>query len=55
VYPSAGKFLATAKAARASHIVSEDEDLLVLGEWEGIKIVRAAAFLRLLEQRPQGS
>jgi uncharacterized protein len=43
------KFLATALAAGADYLVSEDQDLLVLGEYEGIKIVNAATFLGVLE------
>lgn len=46
--PKDDKFLATAKAARADYLVSEDHDLLVLGEDEGTRIVDAATFLRLL-------
>jgi hypothetical protein len=30
-------------------VVTEDEDLLVLGTYEGVRIVAAATFLRLLE------
>lgn len=48
--PKDDKFLATARAARAQYLVSEDEDLLHLGEYEGIKMVNALQFLRILEQ-----
>lgn len=48
--PKDDPFLATARAAAADYLVSEDQDLLVLGEYEGTKIVTAAAFLALLEQ-----
>lgn len=41
-------FLATAEAARADFLVTEDEDLLVLGEYKGTKIVSAATFLDFL-------
>lgn len=44
------KFLATAKAGGAAYVVSEDNDLLVLGAYEGIGIVDAAAFLRVLDE-----
>lgn len=43
------KFLATAVAGRANYVVSEDRDLLNIGEYEGIPIITAAAFLALLE------
>jgi putative PIN family toxin of toxin-antitoxin system len=42
-------YLATARAARADYLVTEDEDLLVLGEYEGTKIVNAATFLAILD------
>jgi putative PIN family toxin of toxin-antitoxin system len=48
--PKDDKFLATAKAGGANYVVSEDEDLLVLGEYEGIPIINAADFSGLLEQ-----
>jgi uncharacterized protein len=48
--PGDDMVLATAKAAGANYLVTEDEDLLVLGEYEGVKIVDAATFLRLLEE-----
>ncbi len=47
------KFLATAKAARADFLVTEDEDLLVLGEYEGTRIVDTRTFLRQLETHYQ--
>lgn len=43
------KFLATAKAANADYLVSEDRDLLTLVEYEGTQIVNAETFLRILE------
>jgi uncharacterized protein len=45
------KFLATASAAGAEYLVTEDEDLLVIGEYEGVKIVDTATFLEILEER----
>lgn len=44
------KFLATAKAAKADYLVSEDEDLLDLKEYEGTQIVNAETFLKILEK-----
>jgi hypothetical protein len=42
-------FLACAIAAQAQYIVSEDKDLLVLNPYEGIQIVDALTFLRILQ------
>ena len=53
--PSDDKFLATAKAAGATHLVSEDEDLLTLNEYEGISIIDASTFLHLLEQTEENA
>ncbi len=47
--PADDKFLAAALAGSARFIVSEDKDLLDLGSYEGIQIVSAGAFLRVLE------
>ena len=44
------KFLATAEAAGADYLVTEDQDLLVLTEYEGVKVVDTATFLAILEQ-----
>lgn len=52
--PKDDKFIATARAARADYLVSEDADLLVLREYEGTRIVNAATFLHLLEALPVG-
>ena len=38
-------YLALALAARATAIVSGDEDLLVLNPWRGVQVLRPAAFL----------
>jgi uncharacterized protein len=43
--PKDDKFLATAHAANASVLVSEDKDLLDLQEYEGVVIIDALAFL----------
>jgi putative PIN family toxin of toxin-antitoxin system len=48
--PKDDKFLATAVAA-ADYLVTEDQDLLVLKEHAGTKIVPAATFLHLLEAK----
>jgi len=48
--PDDDVFFATAKLGKAPHIVSEDEDVLAVGEYEGITVVTAEAFLRLLDQ-----
>jgi uncharacterized protein len=48
--PEDDKFLAAAQAGSARFIVSEDLDLLDLGSYEGIEIVRAEAFLQHLGQ-----
>ena len=47
--PKGDKFLATAAQAGAEYLVSEDQDLLVLREYEGVRIVNAAMFLDLLD------
>ena len=43
------KFLATAITAHADYLVSEDEDLLVLGNFKGVKIVTCRQFADILE------
>ena len=47
--PKDDMFLATAARAGAEYLVTEDNDLLVLKDYQGIKIITAEAFLRLLE------
>jgi len=49
--PKDNVFIATALAAGAQYIVSEDEDLKVMGEYQGIKIVDTKTFLELIEGR----
>ncbi len=44
------KFLATARVGKALYLVSEDRDLLDIGEYEGTKIITAEAFLRILDE-----
>ena len=46
--PSDNMFLACAVEGRADYIVSGDRDLLALESYQGIPIVRAAEFLRVL-------
>ena len=43
------KFLAAARAAGAEYLITEDEDLLVIGEYEGVRIIDTATFLGTLE------
>lgn len=47
--PDDDKFLATAAAAAADYLVTEDADLLVLNGYQGIRIVNATTFLGILE------
>ena len=47
--PKDDKFLATAVAAGAEYLVTEDNDLLVLDPYEGLRIVTAGRFLALVE------
>jgi putative PIN family toxin of toxin-antitoxin system len=49
--PQDDKFLACAEAARAGYLVTEDQDLLVLGEYHGTQICRPAEFIALLAAR----
>ena len=48
--PKDDKFLATARVGRADYLVSEDQDLLVLGTHGTTRIVTAAHFLAILEE-----
>ena len=50
--PNDDMFLATARAAQAHYLVSEDKDLLSLGEYEGTQIVDGPAFLQVLRRSP---
>ena len=43
------KFLECAQSAKASYLVSGDDDLLSLKEYEKIPIIRASEMLKLLE------
>jgi uncharacterized protein len=53
--PKDDKVLATAQAAQADYIVSEDQDLLTLSKHDGIRIVDAATFLQILDDLEAGS
>lgn len=44
------KFLATAKEAKAEYLVTEDEDMLVLKEYEGTQIIKTEKFLEILSK-----
>ena len=44
------KFLATEAASAADYLVTEDDDLLVIKEYQGAKIVDTATFLRILKE-----
>ena len=46
--PGDDKFLAAALAGEANYIVSEDLDLLTMGEFEGIQIVDTRRMIELL-------
>jgi putative PIN family toxin of toxin-antitoxin system len=47
--PDDDKFLETAVTGQADYIVSGDKDLLDLGEYEGIKILKPAEFLAIFD------
>ena len=46
------KFIVCAVAAKANYIVSEDKDVLVLNPYQGIQIINALDFLRVLQDLP---
>ncbi len=48
--PKDDKYFWCALAGNADYIVSEDEDILSIGEYHGIRTVRAADFLRTLDR-----
>lgn len=43
-------FIATAKAANAQYLVSADRDLLDIKEYEGIEIIDAQTFIKIIEE-----
>jgi uncharacterized protein len=45
------KFIATALASDAEYVVTQDKDLLVLREYEGISFVTSEEFLRRIRNR----
>ena len=45
--PDDDKFFACAVAGNADYIVSEDEDILAIAEYQGVKTIRAVAFVRV--------
>lgn len=51
--PKDNKFVATAVEAKADYLVTEDNDLLDLKEYQGIKIINALTFLQILEDKKQ--
>ena len=48
--PDDDKFLECAIAGEVDYIVSEDEDLLVIREYRGIKIVKTESFFGLVRR-----
>jgi putative PIN family toxin of toxin-antitoxin system len=53
--PSDDKFLAAAEAANADMLVTEDQDLLVIGEHAAVRIMNAMTFIRELNARTSES
>jgi uncharacterized protein len=49
--PKDDRSLASAALAGAAYLVSEDNDLLPIGEYAGARIINAAAFMRALERQ----
>ena len=47
--PNDNMFIATALAGRADYLISEDKDLLSLGDSAGVRIIDTAAFIHLRE------
>ena len=47
--PGDDKYLACALEANADFIVSGDEHILAIGEYEGVKILSPQEFLKILE------
>jgi len=48
--PSDDKFFACALAGQAQFIVTEDNDILAISEYRGVRAILAAAFIALLEE-----
>lgn len=53
--PKDDKFLACAVEGEAAYIVSGDEDLLSLKKFQGVSIIRPAAFVELIETAKKNS
>jgi putative PIN family toxin of toxin-antitoxin system len=53
--PPDNRYLECAVEGEAAYIVSGDEDLLLLGIYQGIRIITPRQFLDLLREQPQGS
>ncbi len=51
--PKDNKFLATAAETKSDYLVTEDNDLLDLREYQGVKIVNTDTFLHILETKKQ--
>lgn len=51
--PKDNKFLATAAETKSDYLVTEDNDLLDLKEYQGVKIVNTDTFLHILETKKQ--
>ena len=49
--PPANKYLACALEAEAQYIVSGDRHLLDVGQYQGIKILNAKAFLNIWQKQ----
>jgi len=47
--PKDDHFVACAVEGKADYIVTTDKDLLVLGEYQGIKIIRPDKFVTILD------
>ncbi len=48
--PKDDKVLATAMTGRADYLVSEDRDLLDMGQYKGVIIINAEAFIGMIEE-----
>ena len=48
--PKDDKFFSCALAGRADYIVTEDNDILEVGEFRGVRPISAAEFIELLEE-----
>ena len=48
--PKDNVFIATALEAKADYLITEDNDLLILNEYKGVKIINTDTFLHLLKQ-----